>query len=609
MARTASTLITAALTCAILACGGAHDAVTAPAASTPTPTPAAGGPTFANNPCTSATNVAPAVNTTVLIDCSNGGTTMTFAGLGASYVIVPQFATDNAAFSLVSYRMNTGTVVSANFVPTVGGPSASLRRLATPSLVGGTPAAGILPPIRPSKAQMAADRFLRARGRTLAQAGSIMRGVNFSLAPGSVSRQTAPATGSVRAFHVLSSFSATSTWKTVGARLAYIGNSVLLYIDTTRTTGALTTAQEQQFGAYVDGTLYALDTAAFGGPSDVDGNGHVIMLMSPVVNADSPKATCATNGYVAGFFNEQDFDGASDPNSNQGEIFYAIAPDSAGAFSCRHTAADVMFGVPGTFMHELQHLIYYSQHVVLGGGAPGASWMDEGLSIAAEELGSLYYEKRCPPPQCRTNPAQLFPDSAQGFVSDFIYDSYEYALVPDTASITLSDDSMDGFSWRGGAWMFMRYLADQYGTGIWKQFERGSPSGATAIANATGQPFGTVYSTFGMALETDSLPGLARNTAPAVDRFTTRNMKQLWARLFATSGGTSDIPMANPLQLFPITTDTSTAIMYPGTNTYFRLDTQASQATVTVRFGPTSAASFLPALKPQVMVYRLPAGQ
>jgi hypothetical protein len=330
--------------------------------------------------------------------------------------------------------------------------------------------------------------------------------------------------------------------------------------------------------------------------------------MSPVVNAITSTAQCSAQGYVAGFFDTGDFDGPSDPNSNQGEVFYTVVPDPSGTVSCSHSVATLGTDVPATFLHELQHLIYFSQHVIVSGTGEGSSWMDEGLSIVAEELGSLYYEQKCPPPSCRTNAAQLFPDSAQGFVQSFLYDSYQFARVPDTVSVTLHNDSEDGFSWRGGAWLLMRWLGDQVGTGVYRKLERGPANGLTNIEQATGQSFPTIFANFGMALATDSLPGLPRTTAPLANRFTSRNMKQLWSRLYATSGGASDVPLADPVVLFPITTDTTTAVMSPGTMTYFRLNTPPSAATVTIRFAAPGGTAFAASLRPQLAVFRLPAG-
>jgi hypothetical protein len=228
------------------------------------------------------------------------------------------------------------------------------------------------------------------------------------------------------------------------------------------------------------------------------------------------------------------------------------------------------------------------------------------MSILAEELGSLYYENKCPPPQCRTDASQIFPDSSQGFVQDFLYDSYQYALVPDTASILLGDDSQGGFSWRGGAWLFARWLGDHYGSTVFRQLETGVPDAVTNVQNVTGQPFTTLFANFGLALYTDSLPGLPRNTAPLLNRFTTRNVSQLWNRLFVTSGGSPDVPYSRPIFLAPINNDSSSSIALPGTMTFWQLTTLAVDTTVTIQYSPPGGVAFPSVLHSQIAVFRLP---
>jgi hypothetical protein len=407
---------------------------------------------------------------------------------------------------------------------------------------------------------------------------------------------------------VLSSFTA-NTWTTVTAQLAYLGSNIYLYIDTATPANGFTPDQLTAFGQLFDQTLYGIDLAAFGQPSDIDGNGHVIMLMSPQVNADTPTASCATQGYIAGFFDSEDFNGAGDPNSNQGEVFYSVVPDPNGTVSCTHSVADLENNLPATFLHELQHLINYSQHVVVNHGSALSSWLDEGLSIVAEELGSLYYEQKCPPPACRTTATQLFPDSSQAFIQGFFDDSYIYALVPDSASLTLHNDSENGFSWRGGDWLLTRYLGDQYGNNFFRALETGPPDGLTAISAATGQSFPVLISNFGLALYADSFPGLARTTAPSVNRFLSRNLRQLWARLYATEGPSTAAPRAMPIQVAPITTATTTYIMNPGAMAFWRLDTPAGSPTVTIQFAAPGGTPLSALLRPQMAVFRLPAGQ
>jgi len=566
--------------------------------------PAGGSTSFTINPCSASGTVQLAVAQTTRVDCGNGGTTVTLAGGGASYLVVAQFPVDRVPNALVQYHVSSGNTVSSSLVPVNTG--ASLLR--TPASIAA--ASKSLPPMRPRAKQLAFERALRARGRRSAAAGRFAKAMSLSrtLAPGQTLESTAPTVGSVRGFQVIANDAGTA-YTAVGARLAYAGSDVLIYIDTLTPANGFTDAQLQAFGTLFDQTLYPLDTAAFGPPSDVDANGHVIMLMTPAVNQLTSASDCRTQGYVAGFFDEEDLGApATDQHSNQGEIFYSIVPDPNGTTSCGHSVDDVGFDVPGTFMHELQHLISFSRHVVVHGGEPEYGWLDEGLSIVAEEIGSLYYENKCPGTACRSDPSQLFPDSSQGFIANFLYDSYQYALLPDTATVTLHDDSENGFSWRGGDWLLMRYLGDQLGTTVYRKLDQNALTGVANIESATGQSFPTLFANFGLALYTDSLPGLARATAPSVDRFTTRNPRQLWFRLFQTSSG-SDVPLPFPLQLFAITSDTSTAVMDPGTGSYFRLDTPASSSSVTIQFSAPGGTALPASLKPQLAIFRLPPGQ
>jgi len=551
---------------------------------------------YQSNPCASPDTVSVVAARTQLIDCSNGGTTVTFAGSGASYLIVPEFATDNAPFAFVEYAVASGTES-----PTAPNIQAAVR--------ANSGLAAAVEQARLGAAQRRADGMLRARGSRLAAAGAFRASHALALRGAeraAIQRAPLPPLGSVRSFKVASNlFGSTNTWATVRAQLDYVGSNILLYQDSLAPDGGFTPAQLQTYGQYFDQTLFPIDTTAFGSPTDIDGNGHVVVLMSNVVNADTPASICSSSGFVAGFFNPEDFTSAAvDTNSNQGEIFYTIVADPDGTLSCAHAPADVQGAVPATFLHELQHLINFAQHVVVAGGQPLSSWLDEGLSIAAEELGSLYYEQKCPAPSCRTDPAQLFPDSAQPFVQNFLYDSYEYALLPDTASILLENDGDAGFSWRGGAWLLVRWLQDQRGSGALRALELGPDDGVAAIAQVMGEPFPQVFADFGLALYTDSLPGLPRATAPAANRFTTRNLRRMWARLFAQGA-----PLLMPVQLFPVSADTTFLVAYPGTVTYFRLDTPSNAATVSLRFAGPGGAAFPSSLQPQMAIFRLPPGQ
>ena len=103
---------------------------------------------------------------------------------------------------------------------------------------------------------------------------------------------------------------------------------------------------------------------------------------------------------------------------------------------------------------------------------------------------------------------------------------------------------------------------------------------------------------------------MPRATAPDADRVVTRNVSQLWARLYATAGPGNGFPLPMPIVPRSITTDTTVAYLNPGTMAYFRLDTPSGAATVTVRFAQQpSDSAFTASLGPQLAVFRLPPGQ
>jgi len=77
---------------------------------------------------------------------------------------------------------------------------------------------------------------------------------------------------------------------------------VAIYVDTLAPSPGLDSADVDTLRQVFDTLLYPLDSANFGPVSDLDANGVVIALMTPVVNALTTKAACSTSGYIAGFF-------------------------------------------------------------------------------------------------------------------------------------------------------------------------------------------------------------------------------------------------------------------------------------------------------------------
>jgi hypothetical protein len=323
---------------------------------------------------------------------------------------------------------------------------------------------------------------------------------------------------------------------TVTATLKYLGDHVAVYVDDARPSGAgLSDAEMQQFGALFDRTLYSIDVQTFGTASDVDGDSHVIVLMTPAVNGLTATADCASAGYVAGFFFADDLVPRA-ANSNHAEIFYTAAPDPDGVKSCAHSVATIKRIAPATFIHEFQHMISFNQHAIVRGGTAELSWLNEGLSHIAEELGARYYEGLLPTMQpsaagrAKTSPAQLFPDSASDFISGDIRNAFSYLTKPSQTSLTsfANGGSLDE---RGASWLFLRWLADQKGEAILSRLVQTSRTGVANVRDKSGEGFETLFNDFTIATFADSIPGTPRaSTAVRYHFAPNRNLRAMFER-------------------------------------------------------------------------------
>ena len=514
-----------------------------------------------------------AVNEGITVSGGELSDCLRLPGDGAGYLIVPQFATG------VSLPM-TGFQVGNSASPLISqGAGESLDALVRQSA---------------TSAQSRFDLALRAYERTM----PTPRLLDITQPPA----LEALTMNSQRTFRVLCSIEVgESCFQTVTARLKYIGNNVLIYMDNASPTGGFTDQELQAFGNVFDQTLYPIDVQVFGAESDIDNNDRVIMLLTPVVNALVPAADCAQFGSVLGFFFGFDLSSQSS-NSNKGEIFYGFVPDPQAQFSCAHSKQTVARVLPGTFIHEFQHMISYNQHVLVRGGSQETDWLNEGLSHLAEELAARHYERKFPPPSGRTNPSQLFPDSAQQFITEQLANSYEYLFDTRQHSLTLfeTNECCEG---RGASWLFMRYLGDQFDSTVYRRLVQTSLTSVANVENATGRSFTSLMGDFGIAVYVDSLPGVPRSAIPDRYRFTSRNLRYLYDALHRAAGAAFPRP-------FPIApaalghTQQLSSSMEPGTSAYYELSTPPGSGTVSIRFAP-AGGTFDPLLQAQVGIFRL----
>jgi len=431
---------------------------------------------------------------------------------------------------------------------------------------------------------------LRARESALAAAVPMPRAALRASATGA-------AIGNLRAFRVISTIDATE-FATVNARLAVAGMNVFVWVDTLA-PDELADTLLASVGRHLDADLYPLATSAFGETSDVDSDGRIHVVLSPVVNALTPAGFCSLSGFVGAFFSAHDLYPGS-PNANGGEVMYGFVPDTTGRFGCPHLASEFARVLPTAFVHEMQHVISYYQHVMRRGGSEEEIWLNEGLSHAAEELASKVYETRYPWPSGRASPEQLFPDSSSSFILFNLVNAYLFLRQPYASSLTSFQEG-GTIEERGAAWMFVRWLADQYGEDMLRRLVQTPLRGAANVADKTSVPFSETIGDFAIALYADSIPGLPRESVPQKWRFRSRNWRELFQRLNVIA----NFPPF-PIELLDVPWGGSaTGSLRAGGFAFLRVDVPTDAASVTLRFVRSGGEPWLAGHAPRVSVFRL----
>ena len=346
---------------------------------------------------------------------------------------------------------------------------------------------------------------------------------------------------------------------TVGATLQALGQKVAIFVDRSAPAApeGLDSSDLAQLAQLMDTKLYAIDTVNFGRPSDIDGNGRVIVLMTPIVNQLVTTQECETVGFILGFFFGADLDPRFNFMFNKGEIYYSLVADSLGLFSCSHPRSSIKRLTPRTFVHELQHLINFSQHVV---GKPVGSlaeegWLDEGLSTYAEEItGRSYVDPTI------TNPIDTQTYRRYLAFGDEI-DAWYYYSNPDMYYLEIPEDN-GTVGEIGASWLFTRYLMDQYGPGLAMKLANTTMHGSANIMAQTGADFTTLLNHWALANYLDDYPGFP--TPPEL-QFTSWNFRSAFDSLQRSVRGTfgDSVDFTPPYPLIPLTFSAS-AISYGG---------------------------------------------
>ncbi len=339
------------------------------------------------------------------------------------------------------------------------------------------------------------DAHLRDKERELT------RQPGAALARGQV-RQGAmlpPQVGDQRTFKVCETPECT-TFVDAAATAQVVTEGVAIYLDDAPPAGGFTPGDLDAVGALFDNHLYPIDTTAFGRESDIDNNGVVIVLLTQRINDLSPNCE-VDNTVILGYFFGLDL--LTDENSNSGEVFYGAVPDPS-----RPECFDKEFivsQVAPLFIHEFQHMISFNQHALERGGESEQTWLNEGLSHFAEELGGrLVPDTECQP---------TFPSCEVEFIeSGDLTNAFDYLGAPESFFLIEPGNSGGELEERGANWLFVRWLADHFaqtqpqGTELTRALVETSNTGTENVEAVTNEPFDELVSQWQLANYLDNLP-------------------------------------------------------------------------------------------------------
>jgi hypothetical protein len=355
------------------------------------------------------------------------------------------------------------------------------------------------------------------------------------------------------------------------ARVAAIGTKAIILDDLNNPKPGFADTDFVRYAAKFDTLIYPLDVAAFGAPTDIDNNGHIVIIFTRAVNELTP-ANAST--YIAGFTFSRDLFPLTTvgrimgcATSNVGEYFYVLTPDPLGTINRnRRSAGFVDSNTTAVIAHEFQHLINASRRLYVNDANTfEAKWLDEGLAHTAEELLFYHEAGALSRNNLGTTEVRSTPKATTAFNLDMLGNAgryRSYLLAPQKSSPYADGDSL---STRGAAWNLLRYLADRAGPSdgdIFMRLVNSKDSGMVNVSTVFGADFGSLVRDWSMSQAVDDvyITG-AEFQEPSWN----------WHSLYLTMNG------SYPLPITTMTTGTaySGAVMAGG-SAYFKLAVPAA---------------------------------
>jgi hypothetical protein len=306
-----------------------------------------------------------------------------------------------------------------------------------------------------------------------------------------------------------------------------------------------TAADFDSLSNYLDNIIFDTDTSHFGSPGDFDANQRIVVVVTKGVNQQSTS--------LLGFVLSCDFFArTSSAVSNEGEFFYAKAPDPTGTFGSVYSRDDAFADAPFLIAHEFTHIIQFARRLPTG---PFTSWLMEGLATMAEEVNGFAVTGRTPGQNygfdvAFNNPASTEIDWHVGAFTDLaLYFGFESSTTRKAEaphectwigrqSEGNNGPCIPGREVYGVPWSVYRWVSDQFGPtftggerGLQKALIGNLTGGYANLASTVGVSIDTLLAQWAAALYVDDrVPGAAPRLT-----FTSWDLVDIESGLFPTA--------------------------------------------------------------------------
>jgi hypothetical protein len=333
-------------------------------------------------------------------------------------------------------------------------------------------------------------------------------------APGVDASVATPRIGDRKTFQVINK---DHKFSTVTAEVKFVSDHAILYQDVAAPDNGLSANDFANFGRVFDDPIHGIVSSVFGPPSDVDANGRIVILFTPVVNEMTPRGS---SSFIAGFFYGHDL--TTRPGSNRAEIFYSLVADPAAKFGDARTVSRILSTVPAVLAHEFQHMVHFNQRVLLRGVNQESLWLSEALAHMAEDLVADAFQARGEGPT-----AASFRAANRARANLYLQRPADTGLLAVTPPGTLEE--------RGASWLFLKHLMGHHGgNDLLRRVTQTTRASVDNVRAETGTPWQRLVENWAVALWADGAPELAGSAVEP--RFTFPNMN-LRSEVTPTNGG------------------------------------------------------------------------